>query len=69
MLKETRIRKSRDAWKDKARIRADQARDFRKTRVRLEQKIIDKNERIKRLEDTLKKMLTTENLLINRSLN
>jgi uncharacterized protein (DUF427 family) len=58
MLKETRIRKSRDAWKNKARIRADQSRDFRKIRVRFEQKIIAQNERIKILEEALKKTHT-----------
>jgi len=59
MLKETRIRKSRDVWKNKARIRAEQSRDFRKTRSRLERKIVVQDERIKILEEALKKTLTT----------
>ncbi len=58
MLKETRIRKSRDVWKNKARTRADQARDTRKKIVRLEQKIVNQEERIKIFEDAQKKTLT-----------
>ncbi len=54
MLKTTRILNSRNAWKDKARTRADQIREDRKLKARLRNKISGKDARIAELEEEVR---------------
>ncbi len=56
MLRETRILNSRNAWKDKARIRADQIREDRKLKTRLYNKVSEKDARIAELEEKISEL-------------
>ncbi|MCP4407456.1 MAG: hypothetical protein GY807_06800 [Gammaproteobacteria bacterium] len=53
MNKLSRMRRSRDSWKGKATTRAEQLREFRKTKVRHQGRIEYLKERIATLEHTL----------------
>jgi hypothetical protein len=58
MHKLTRMRYSRNDWKDKARERAEEIREFRKKIIRRDQKILD-------LEEELSKR--TENICVKKN--
>ena len=51
MHKLTRMRYSRDDWKDKARERAEEIREFRKKLIKKDQKIIDLEEKVTKLQE------------------
>ena len=53
MNKLSRMRRSRDSWKGKATSRAEQLREFRKTKARQQRRIEDLKERIATLEQVL----------------
>ncbi len=53
MNKVSRMRRSRDSWKSKATDRAEQLREFRKTKARQQRKVEHLQERINTLEEQL----------------
>ena len=55
MNREQRIEKSRDAWKEKARIRADEIRENRKARIIERAKNKELKDEVRRLKVELKK--------------
>lgn len=57
MHKLTRMRYSRDQWKNKARERAEQIREYRKAMTRWNEKKIELEERIKQLESRAEKKI------------
>lgn len=55
MNKVQRIERSRDSWKEKARIRADEIREYRKTRIMERARIKQLKDEVRRLDVKLKK--------------
>lgn len=53
MNKISRMRRSRDSWKSKATDRAEQLREFRKTKARQQRKIDSLQARMATLEEQL----------------
>ncbi len=49
----SRMRRSRDSWKSKATERAEQLREYRKTKARDRQRIGELQARIEQLQDDL----------------